>query len=221
MKEELTNKILHTFFSNSLAQSNNEKTIPKFVVSIPENSNFCIGLVDIIDSTKIVTNLQKNKIATYYEVFLNSMNSLLNRYGGVVIKNIGDSLLFYFPETSDTKRQFTLMSCLECCFSMVEEHGKMTEILKQEGIPPIDYRISMDYGYVSVIKSNTFSLDLVGPPVNMCAKINHQAPVNGIVIGADFYELTKNFGDYTFKQTGSYSVGLKHNYPLYVVYRKY
>jgi len=47
----------------------------------------------MVNSTKITHQMNHEKIAQYYSMFLNSMGKVLGRFGGVVIKNIGDSLL--------------------------------------------------------------------------------------------------------------------------------
>ena len=56
-----------------------------------------VGIVDMVDSTKICAKLGPVKAAKYYQVFINSMSKIISQYGGVVIKNIGDCLLYYFP----------------------------------------------------------------------------------------------------------------------------
>jgi len=71
------------------------------------------------------------------------------------------------------------------------------------------------------MKSNTSdSMDMIGPPVNMCSKINYAAPPNGAVIGGDLYSMVKGFGDYKFKEVNEFSLGFKHSYPVYQVLRK-
>jgi len=85
----------------------------------------------------------------------------------------------------------------------------------------LDYRISSDYGPCAPMRhSGSTSPDLIGPPVNMCSKINRSAPVNGIIIGGDLYEVVKDIDEYEFKKAGDYSIGLKFSYPLYRVTRK-
>ncbi|HEU4824758.1 MAG TPA: response regulator, partial [Nitrososphaeraceae archaeon] len=86
-------------------------------------------------------------------------------------------------------------------------------------IPPVSYRISADYGRVEVATSTSSKgEDLFGSTMNICAKINSMAEPNGIVIGGDLYEIVKSFsffGKYHFKELGGYSVGFRHQYPVY------
>ena len=92
--------------------------------------------------------------------------------------------------------------------------------LKKQGLPCLNYRVSLDYGKVVIMNTNnSLSPDLIGPPVNMCSKINHQAATNGIVIGGDLYQNIKNFRDYRYSQKKGFSIGFKYSYPVYAVSR--
>jgi len=183
--------------------------------------NYCIGIVDIVNSTKISANLHEREWCKYYVTFLNSMGKILKRFGAIPLKNGGDSLLYYFPESNDSKKKFGFISCLECNLAMVEAHQLLSEAVQMEGLPTLDYRVSSDYGKVVIMEPNFLSpIDIIGPPVNMCAKINHSASKNGIIIGGDLYEMVKGIDYYRFKQTDGFSIGLKYAYPVYTVERK-
>jgi class 3 adenylate cyclase len=113
------------------------------------------------------------------------------------------------------------MSCIECSLSLTEEHDVVCESLKKEGLPCLNYRVSADYGKVVIMKSsNSVTPDLIGPPVNMCSKINHLAPNNGVVIGGDLYQSIKEIKDYRYSQKKGVSIGFKYSYPVYEVNRQ-
>jgi len=128
---------------------------PHYVVNFLETSqSYCVGLVDIVNSTQISASLTQHKLSKYYEVFLNSMAQIIEKFGGFVIKNIGDSLLFYFPDSSKSSKGYDFKNCLECGLTMIEEHENINKILKKEKLPSLNYRISADYGGVSIMKIN-------------------------------------------------------------------
>lgn len=184
------------------------------------SKSFCVGIVDMVDSTKISASLNEKEWCKYYTIFLNSMSKILQKFGGQAIKNGGDSLLYYFPESA-TFSKIGFASCIESGLAIIESQPLLSTTLQQEGLPPLSYRVSLDFGKVVIMKqSNSFSIDLIGPPVNMCAKINHMAQSNGMVIGGDFHELVKDIKEYRFKAVTGLSIGLKHTYPIYEVYRK-
>ncbi len=186
-----------------------------------ESKNYCIGLVDIANSTQISATLTQEKMSKYYEIFLNSMANIVEKFGGFVIKNIGDSLLYYFPDSSKSSSRFGLLSCIECSLTMIDSRELINTKVKNEGLPSLNYRVSADYGKVTIIKSdNSSAIDVVGVPVNICSKINPSATINGAVVGSDLYQLVKDFNDYNYNQIKAYSIGLKQSYPIYSVNRK-
>jgi len=212
-----------SFPDDSIKNSNPNMNHADYMVAFSGNTeNYCVGLVDMVNSTKIAATIGNKKIGQYYQIFLNSMSKILSRFGGFVIKNVGDCLVYYFPESSKSNRKFGFMSCIECGLAMTEYHDKICEKLNQEGLPSVDYRISADYGSVVLMKSNNSdSMDMIGPPVNMCSKINHAASINNSVIGGDLYLMVKGFNDYRFKEVKDVSLGFKHPYPVYEVHRSW
>ena len=183
--------------------------------------SYCIGLVDMANSTKISASMNEREWCRYYEIFLNSIANILPKFGGVAIKNLGDSLLYYFPESSNPQRKYGFINCLECSLAIIEFHDPICKRLEKESLPCLNYRVSTDYGKVVIMNSNNSSTpDLIGPPVNMYTKINHRAENNGFVIGGDLYQVVKDLQDYRFRPETGFSIGLKHSYPIYSVKRK-
>ena len=210
-------QILETGYDpSSSSRPNNSDYLVEFSAN---TKSYCVGLVDMVDSTKISAKIGPARVSRYYQIFLNSMSKILSRFGGFVIKNVGDSLFYYFPESSKNSK-YGFMSCLEASLAMIESHDIICEKLRSEGLPCLDYRVSADYGSVIIMKSNTSdSLDMIGPPVNMCSKINRTAKKNGIAVGGDLYQMVKKL-DYTFKPISGFSLGFKVDYPVYSVQRK-
>ncbi len=68
--------------------------------------------------------------------------------------------------------------------------------------------------YDQMSASNTIGIDIIGPSVNMCCKINRLAEPNGIVIGGDLHQVGLDMG-FDFCKTKSYSLGLKNDYPVF------
>jgi two-component system response regulator ChvI len=191
------------------------------------NGYYCICFVDMVNSTQITAKIADgNKIKKYYEIFLNAMATLAKNFGAKVIKNVGDALVFYFPDTSHIENRIAFKEVLECCTAITAAHEFINMRLEAEELPPVGYRISADYGRVEVATTVTSGAeDLFGPTVSMCAKINSQAEPNGIVIGGDLYEIIKRFSfkeEYDFKEVGKkWPIGIRYSYPVYAVVRKY
>jgi len=207
-------------FSNSSSKG-------KEVVFLEDSHNFCIAIIDVVGSTKMATQIaDPKKIRSYYGIFLNITSTIAKSFGAKIVKNVGDSLIFYFPDTSDTNNQSAFKDVLECCTTLVSARDLMNGYLRSEQlIHNISYRVSADYGSVEVAHSaSSISYDLFGTTVNMCAKINAMAAPNSLVLGGDLYQIIKSFPiqfrEYLFKPIGTYSSGLKHPYSVYSCIRK-
>lgn len=186
-----------------------------------QSQSYCVGCVDMVNSTKISASISPQKLSGYYEVFLNSMSKIIGKFGGQVIKNVGDCLLYYFPNPSESKNK-GFVNCLDCGLAMVDARKIICEQLELQKLPSLSYRISADWGSVLVMNTtDSPAVDLIGPPVNMCTKINHCAISNEFVIGGDLYEVVKKFAKYSFQQVQSCNVGFKHSYPVYKVCQEF
>lgn len=176
--------------------------------------NYCVGIVDVVDSTKIISKLSQEKACIYYSVFLNTIGYIAKTHGAEVVKNIGDGMLFYFPKDSSQD----LKTALDCTTKMVEASSMMNKIFEKQKMPKIQYRISLDYGPLMIAKNTTSSCkDIFGSTVNLCSKLNHIAKPNGVVIGGDMYEVVKKTKNYKFREVSQYQSALKQHYPVYGV----
>jgi len=184
------------------------------------SEQYCVCMVDIMNSTKITLNLSESQTSEFYKIFLNSIASTVRNFGGIVIKNIGDALLFYFP-VIHSEEESILKKCLDCCLALGELHDDIVKKLENHKLPIFDYRTSSTYGIVRIAKTSTSSInDIFGNTVNRCAKINRLAPANGLVIGEEFYKSAKNFDGYIFKKIDNAFSSSESDYPVYRVSRK-
>ena len=114
-----------------------------------------------------------------------------------------------------------MKSCLNCGLAMIEALDIICKELESKRLPRLDYRVSADYGSVIIMKTTeSISNDLIGPPVNMCTKINRCANKNEFVIGGDLKEIVKKYEEYYFDQRTGVNVGLPHTYTVFKVNRR-
>ena len=182
--------------------------------------NDCVGVIDMKDSTKISGKLSDESITKMYGIFLNFMAKIVRQYNGEVVKNIGDALMFRFPniEPNDSA---SMKNVLECCLFMIESHDQLKKQLEAENLPELNYKISATYGSVKVAESTTSNIaDIFGPTVNRCFKINSLCPKNSIVVGINLYNVLKDFPEYEFMQFCSIEMKQKYGYSIFEVKRR-
>jgi CheY-like chemotaxis protein len=178
---------------------------------------------------------KSEKIGKYYSVFLNTMASVAKGFDVKIIKNVGDGLVCYFPKTSDRKDDSAFQDVIEFgVTAMASRHDINKRLHEEEISAAINYRISIDYGKVEVAETAASGgeEDLFGSPMNLCAKINTIAPINGMAIGYNLYQILERlFSDslsfsyskyYDFKQIGEYTWKEEGNqqrisYPVYSI----
>lgn len=183
----------------------------------------CVCIIDIVNSTGIAARIRNSQnIRKFYSIFINSIASIARKYDAYIIKNFGDSVICYFPNTANSDDKEAFEKVLKCAVVMKSLHKFVNTKMDEGLLPHIKYRISIDFGKVEMATSVTSkTCDLFGPTVNLCAKINSRAEPNGIVIGGDFYTILKSFPIlekiYEFKPIGEYSTGIKQLYPIYSV----
>jgi class 3 adenylate cyclase len=198
-----------------LSVSETESFLNDNMISFEEiYQNYCVGIVDVVNSTKIISKLSQEKACLYYSVFLNTIGYIAQSHGAMVVKNIGDGILFYFPKNSPK----SLECALECSTKILEASEMINKIFHKRKMPKIQYRISLDYGPLMIAKYMTSSCkDIFGPTVNLCAKLNHIAKPNGLIIGSDMYQIVKKSRKYRFKEVDELQSALKQDYPVYSV----
>ena len=206
--------------------ASSKKMSDKEEISFSGNSeSYCVSFVDIVNSTNITAQISDGeKIRRYYSIFINTMATLARSYGAKIIKNAGDSLIYYFPKTADSTNKSAFRDVIECGLTMISVGIILNTKMYEEGLPYINYRISADYGIMETARSAiSQNEDLFGRTINICAKINSKALPNQMVIGGDLYQIIKSSScshGYRFKSVGEYPIGLKQIYPLYSVSKK-
>ena len=164
--------------------------------------NCCVCFIDMIGSTKVSSELTPVQLSGYYEIFLNAIAVIARSYGARIVKNAGDALIFYFAEAGDPANLEKFRSVLDCGIAMGQASNAINLRMLTERLPPVRYRISADYGQVSVARSQSSqSEDLFGPAMNNAAKINSMAKQNGLIIGERLYQVVKGLDEYHFEAT--------------------
>ncbi len=108
-------------------------------------------------STNIATMNNLESIRRYYSTFINSISKIVKSYGGKVLKNIGDSILFYFPKTSDINNTNSFQEAIECDFKILDERYKINDELVKKHLPPFNFRMSLDYGVLDLALVGDYS----------------------------------------------------------------
>ncbi len=188
----------------------------------------CVGFIYLVDSPKnTITMDNLEYMRKYYSTSINSISDEIKRYGGKIIKNLGNSLLFYFPKTSESTNLEPFKEAIECGFMILDIRHSVNQEFSKHHLPTFSYRISMDYGVVDLALVGDYSqINLFGSTLNLCSKINASSlsTPNTLIIGENFYRILKSFSsimnNYNFINNGEYHITENNLYSIYAIKRK-
>lgn len=155
------------------------------------HKNTIVGVLDIVGSTELTAFLTGEQIDTFYTIFLEEISSLLRQFHAVPVKNMGDGILFYFPDHGTTKQdaEHAIATGQTLIQSLPTVNNRMTHA----GLPHISYRVSMSRGPVSAMLDNAGSIiDLFGATINTCSKMNKMAEPESFIIGETLHTMLGN-----------------------------
>ncbi len=160
----------------------------------------CVCFVDIVNSTKTTAKIPPSKISKFYSIFLNTMSNVVEQNGGIVVKTLGDAVLYYFSRHDDGDMDY-IQRAIACNFDLIQNRKRMNLLLNEEQLPNISFRISCEYGKVIVATSSVSSVnEIFGEATAISSMINHGAETNGLVIGENMFMEAQSLTQYKFKQ---------------------
>jgi CheY-like chemotaxis protein len=203
-------------------------------IQFVRSQNNCVCFIKM-NENQSTANERESTNNRKHMVFINIMSEIARNFGAKIIKNVSDSLIIYFPRTSNSFDNSAFIKVIECGLTMLSAGSAINEKLtgnnhnnNNSNTPAATFsiRISADYGKVEVAKSRTSKEeDLFGPTMNLCAKMNSKAPANQMIIGGDLFLVLKSLfsrpsfkhADYQFKEIKGYSISGSLQYPVYLV----
>jgi len=147
--------------------------------------------VDLVGSTTMALELPSEKIAIIMSSFAQEMAAVIRQHHGYVLKFVGDAVIGYF--VAEGNSLLTADNAVNCARSMntVIQKG-INPILNQYDYPDLMVKIGVDFGQNIVVRygadKKNSHVDLMGPAMNIAAKIQNMAKPNQILIGNDVHE---------------------------------
>jgi class 3 adenylate cyclase len=182
---------------------------------------FVILCIDLVGSTKMSQSIDAKQYGRIIQAYTREMDALVLPYHGYVLKHVGDGLIAYFPEPNFLGMNDNAVDCAYAMRKVVLE--AINPVLAQRGLPILRIRIGIDSGEALVLTMGAPSVkqekDIIGETVNLAAKIQSQAPENGVVIGGTtamnlHFTRRRLFEKYE-SSSWNYKTASGSSYPLY------
>ena len=151
---------------------------------------FVVLYADLVGSTKMITTLPVDRLATIIQIFTQEMSFSINNFDGYVLKYVGDAVIAYFP--ADVNYYRACDTAVNCSRSMITvlKQG-INPVLNQYDYPELQVKIGIDAGEHSVIQyghDEKSHVDILGYSISIASKITALAQPDQMVISEAVYK---------------------------------
>ncbi len=147
--------------------------------------------VDLVGSTTMALEMPEEKIAIIISSFSQEMAAVIRQHKGYVLKFVGDAVIGYFvAEGNGLLAADNAVNCAKSMISIIQKG--INPILNQYDYPDLMVKVGLDFGQNIVVRYGAdpkySHVDLMGPAMNIAAKIQNMAKPNQILIGMDVFQ---------------------------------
>ena len=157
---------------------------------VNEKLHMVVLFVDLVGSTNISLTLPEEKVAIIISSFAQEMALAIRQHSGYVLKFVGDAVIGYFMHTSVLIAADNAVSCAQRMIQIMDQG--VNPILNNYDYPDLLLHIGLDYGDNMIVRYGSDKekshVDILGPTMNIAAKIQSMAKPQQILIGHDVYE---------------------------------
>jgi adenylate cyclase len=150
-----------------------------------------IMYADMVGSTRMSMTLPTEKVVTIIKAFSHELSSVIENYGGFVLKYVGDAIIVFFP--SGFNKYLICDRAYRCAKSMISVlRNDINPVFHKHGYPDLQIKVGMAEGENVVIqygKDKSSQIDLIGYIMNVTAKITSITLPNRISVGGTIYTL--------------------------------
>ncbi len=151
---------------------------------------------DVVNFTETTDKLESEDLTQLLNRYLTEMSNIALAHGATIDKYIGDAIMVFFgdPESRGVKED--ARACVRMAVAMLKRLRELQAEWQELGAEkPFKVRIGINTGYVTV--GNFGSQDrmdytIIGSTVNLTARLQSHADVDGILLGHETYSLVKD-----------------------------
>jgi len=162
--------------------------------------------VDLVGSTTMTLEMPAEKIAIIISSFAQEMAAVIRQHHGYVLKFVGDAVIGYFVSDEDkiygTVAADGAVNCAKSIISVIQKG--INPILNQYDYPDLMVKIGVDFGQNIIVRYGSdiehSHVDIMGPAMNIAAKIQNTAKPNQILIGDDVFQKLHSNSQKEFNQ---------------------
>ena len=150
--------------------------------------HFVVMYVDLVGSTRMSTELTPDFLSKIITVFSQEVSYVIEYFGGLVLKFVGDAIIGYFPYSN--QKDFDHIALCGKAIVHVVRHA-INPLLLQMGHKGIEVKITSDDGQHTIVRYGSNQersyVDIISVTMNLAAKMQSVARANQMIIGERLY----------------------------------
>ncbi|MCW2239283.1 adenylate/guanylate cyclase domain-containing protein [Azospirillum canadense] len=156
-----------------------------------QRKKLTIFFSDIANFTEATDKMESEDLTNLLNHYLTEMSSVALEYGATIDKYVGDTIMIFFgdPETRGIKDD--ALACVKMAIAMQKRMRELAGIWHASGVEaPPRCRIGIHTGYCTVGNfgsEDRMDYTIIGGPVNIASRLEHEAPVGSILISYETY----------------------------------
>jgi len=151
---------------------------------------------DIKDFTRSTANWQPEDITFLLNSYFSEMSKVVAQFGGTLDKFLGDGMVVFFGDPQSGGVKHDALQCVKMAIAMQQRMGYLHTIWQDLGLDKsFDIRIGINTGYCDVGNfGSDYRMDytIIGPEVNLAARLEQATATGGILISAATHALVKS-----------------------------
>ncbi len=154
---------------------------------------FAVMYVDLVGSTRLSTELAPDFLSKIITVFSQEVSYIMENFGGLVLKFVGDASIGYFPFSQNLD---DVVVCGKSVIYVVR--NAINPLLLQMEHAGIEVKVTSDYGEHTVVRYGSdherSHVDIISATMNLAAKMQSVTKGSQMVIGNSLYgKLSSDF----------------------------
>ncbi len=161
-----------------------------------ERKKLTVFFSDIKDFTGSTAKWQPEDITRLLNSYFSEMSRIAAEYGGTVDKFIGDAMVIFFGDPHSLGVREDALQCVKMAIAMQRAMADLQALWRDSGpSKTFRIRIGINTGFCDV---GNFGSDLrmdytiIGPEVNLAARLEQAAEPGGILISGETYALVRD-----------------------------
>jgi adenylate cyclase len=147
---------------------------------------FAVIYFDLVGSTRLSTELPPDFLSKIVTVFSQEVSYIIEYFGGLVLKFVGDASIGYFPYSQNLD---DIVLCGESVVYVVR--NAINPLLLQMGHAGIEVKVTSDFGQHTVVRYGSdrerSHVDIISATMNLAAKMQSVTKGSQMVIGNSLY----------------------------------